>query len=168
MRPAGLAEAPYQDVVRCLQKKHRGIELFLQRAQDGRKLLELLALANVRYQGGLFNLRRLLDQFGKAGNQVNGKVVRAIVAQVFKSHQDGSLPRAGHAGNHYQMVRTLVRTSARFRGSGHKTDTTTKRRKFDLTAPDMRPSPGDAAKTASPTRCSAIYFIFQDSPPRVI
>src|SRR5215471_13304783 len=133
MRPPRLAEAPQQRVIRGLKKNHRGIELLLERADDHRQFAQLLTLADIGNQGGLFYLRRLLHQIGKARNQADRQVVYTVIAQIFKSLQRGGLPRSGHAGNYRQMGSTLAPSgfyatpALGFPRSRHRRDTTMKR-----------------------------------------
>src|SRR5215472_8469930 len=105
MGAAGFTVAAQQDRIRGFEKDQLGRNHALYRLEDRRKLLELLALANVDYQRGAFDLRRLPDQFRETGDQPHRKVVDAVVAQVLEGFEHRCLPRAAHSGNDDEFSR---------------------------------------------------------------
>ena len=71
------------------------------------KLFQLGAFAHVHDQRGAANLARLHGQVGELRDQLDRKVVDAVVAQVFEGLQDRGLPRPAHAGDDDQFGRGL-------------------------------------------------------------
>src|SRR5947209_3553243 len=99
MRTASLAVAAQQDRVRRFEKQHFGSDGPFYRLDDGGQFFELTAFADVHYQRGTLNFRRLARQFGKTGDKSNREVVHAVIAKIFEGFQDGSFAGTAHSGD---------------------------------------------------------------------
>ena len=106
MRPTGLAETPHQHRVGGLEENDLGRNHPPDRFQDRRQLFQLGAFADIHDQRGAANFARLHRQFGKLRDQFDGKIVDAVVAEIFEGLQHRGLPRPAHAGDDDQFGRS--------------------------------------------------------------
>ena len=102
MRTARLAEAPHQNLVGGVEVDQGDIEALLEVGDDGRKLLQAAALADIHDDGGAFVVAGVFDELGKAGDQLGGKVVHAVVAHVLEDLERGDFARAAQSGDDHQ------------------------------------------------------------------
>ena len=65
--------------------------------ENGRKLLQPRAFAHVHHQGRATVGSRIAHQFGELRNQVDGKIVDRVIAQVLQSAQHRAFARAAHS-----------------------------------------------------------------------
>ena len=113
MRTARFAVAPQQRRVGGFKEDHHGGNHPLDRLDDGGKSLEFGTFADVDDQRGAADFGRLHGQFGEARNQVDGQIVDAVIAQIFKSLECRSLPGPAQAGDDDEF-----RTGLACRGRG--------------------------------------------------
>jgi len=92
VRPARLAEAAQQgflggfDEYKC--RGHVTVNLLVER----REALELLALARVHHKRGAIDIGGAVNvQLAKHGNQLHGKIVDAVVAEILEGLEHGAL-----------------------------------------------------------------------------
>ena len=71
------------------------------------ELAQRLAAANVHHRRGAVNAAaRLLAHLGELQNQVEGKIVHTVVAEILKGLQNGSLPGTAHPGDEHELLRS--------------------------------------------------------------
>ena len=104
MRTPGFGKAAQQRGIGRLEKKDLGRQHFAQLAQQRRKLVQSLPLANINHQGGSLDLRRLADQVRKCRQQIQRQIVYGIEAEIFKGLESRGLAGAGEAGDDDQLA----------------------------------------------------------------
>ncbi len=103
MRAAGLAKTPQQHGIGGFQKGNLGRNHAPHRLENARQLFELRAFANIHHQRRAADLGRLQRHLGEARDQFDGKVIDAVVAQIFKSLEHRRFARAAHARDDHQF-----------------------------------------------------------------
>ena len=104
MRAARLTETAQQRFFRRfdenqIRRPPRGVS-----ACKFRQTFELLAFASINQQRRRVRFpRRLHAQFTEGGNQINGQVIDAIVAEIFEGFEDGTFSRAAQTGEDHQL-----------------------------------------------------------------
>src|SRR5579862_3350608 len=106
MRPSRLPKPPDQSMVRGLEKNERDFRVrAVQALVHGRELAEGFAFADVRHHGGALNRTvGLLAELGKLGDETDGKVIDAVVAQILECFQHRALARTAEAGDHNKLA----------------------------------------------------------------
>src|SRR6266702_43128 len=85
MGTAGFTEAPHQHFIARIEVDQGDIQLLLEVADDCRELLEAAALANIYHDGCILVIAGILNELGKAGNQLCGQIVHAVIAHVLEN-----------------------------------------------------------------------------------
>src|SRR5438552_4150139 len=107
MRAAGFTEAAQENRVGGFQKNDFGRNHAPDRLQQRGKFFKFCTFANIDHEGGPADLTGLHSQFGKLGNQFNGEIIDAIVAQILEGFQHRSLAGSAHASDDDQFGRAL-------------------------------------------------------------
>ncbi len=112
MRPACLAEAAQQHVVRRFQENDFGRDHAADRLQNVRQVSSLAPSRTSITKAVRRVSLRLNRQFGKLRNQLDRQVVDAVVAEVLEGLKDRSLPGTTHAGDDDQFRRASSRRAS--------------------------------------------------------
>src|SRR2546430_17207184 len=97
MRATRFTVAAEQRGVGGLEEDHHGGDHSLDGLDNGGETLELRALADVNDQRRSTDFGRLHCQFREARDQVDWKIVDAVVTEVFEGFERGGLPGAAQA-----------------------------------------------------------------------
>ena len=103
MRTAGLAETAQKNGVGGLEEDDLGRDHASNRFEDAREFLQLRAFANVDDERGAADFAGLHSQFREFRDQLDRKVIDAVVAEIFEGLQYGGLSRTAHSGNEDQF-----------------------------------------------------------------
>ena len=121
MRAAGFAEAPHERFVVGFQKHEPHVHVVPDLPVDGGKTAQSGTFAHVDHQRGAADGSGVAHEFRERGNQIDGKIVDGVIAEVFERAQHRTFAGAAHPGDDDEFgnaaplqVMPRGRASARF------------------------------------------------------